>query len=301
MLITLIISFKKPRWVILPMLCCGFSVTVMMGILGMTNWEVTVISSNFISLQLILTMSIAIHLIVRYEELHSQNPENKVRTLVRDTIQDKFIPCLYTTLTTMAGFSSLLLCELKPVRTFGWMMTVGLIISLIITFLFFPAQVMLLKKDKPVKHKKSKFSFLPLLSKLIDGREKFIIFSSAIIIILGLIGISTLKVENSFIDYFKHSTEIYQGLKFIDQKLGGTTPFDVVLKFKNPESNKQTDSSSPSDDIFDEFSDNDQNKPEYWFTNSKIDLIKKVHNYLQKVPHVGKVLSLSTLIEVVEK
>ena len=303
MLLTLIISFRKIRWVILPMLCCGFSVTVMMGILGLFDWEVTVISSNFISLQLILTMSIAIHLIVRYEEFHSEDINMPNKALISNTIKDKFIPCLYTTLTTVAGFSSLLLCNLKPVRTFGWMMSVGLLVSLVLTFIFFPAQVMLLKKPTPIKKQKSepKFSLLGAIANLVDGREKTIIVSSVIILLLSVFGMSTLKVENSFIDYFKHTTEIYQGLKFIDQKLGGTTPFDVVLKFQD-EKSTPAKSSSDGDDLFEEFDEEkDSNNPAYWFTENKMSVIKKVHKYLTSVPHVGKVLSLETFLQVIQK
>ncbi len=304
MLITLVISFRKIRWVILPMLCCAFSVTVMMGILGMFDWEVTVISSNFISLQLILTMSIAIHLIVRYEEFHVEDPNIPNRVLIRNTIEDKFTPCLYTTLTTIAGFSSLLLCNLKPVRTFGWMMSVGLLVSLILTFIFFPAQVMALKKATPLKKKKqseAKFSFLGRISDSIYGKEKIIIAGSVIILILSFIGISTLKVENSFIDYFKHTTEIYRGLKFIDQNLGGTTPFDVILQFDKEKKN-MTNATAGDDSLFEEFDEeNNSNNPAYWFTENKMALIKKVHDYLRSVPHVGKVLSLETFLQVVEK
>ncbi len=305
MLITLVISFRKIRWVVLPMLCCAFAVIVMMGILGVFDWEVTVISSNFISLQLILTLSIAIHLIVRYEEFHGADPSIDNRHLIKQTIKDKFTPCLYTTLTTIAGFSSLLLCNLKPVRTFGWMMSVGLLVSLVLTFIFFPAQVMLLKKATPLSERKSHFSFFARISKLIAGKEKAIILISAVIMLVSVIGISTLKVENSFIDYFKHTTEIYRGLKFIDQKLGGTTPFDVILKFKKKKiEDTKVNVNGNDGDLFDELESTtevDTNKPEYWFTMDKIDLIKRVHNYLETVPHIGKVLSLETLLLVVEK
>ncbi len=303
MLITLSLSFRKARWVIFPMLACAFSVIVMMGILGIFDWEVTVISSNFISLQLILTMAIAIHLIVRYEEFHAQDRTISNRELIKNSIKDKFIPCLYTTLTTIAGFSSLLLCPLKPVRTFGWMMSVGLIVSLLLTFIFFPAQLMLMKKSTPLKKEKSKFSVLPLISKLIDGNEKAILLVSIIIILTGIIGFSKLKVENSFIDYFKHTTEIYRGLKFIDQNLGGTTPFDVILNFGKEDNNikKVKNGSENSDDIFEEFNEPEDDKPEYWFTYDKVELIKKVHKYLETLPHMGKILSLETIMQIAEK
>ena len=134
LIVTLGVIFKKVRWVILPILCCALSVLAMIGLLGIFGWEVTVISSNFISLQLIITMALTIHLIVRYRELLVQNPEWSQHDLVKKTVVSKFIPCLYTTLTTIAGFSSLLICDILPVITFGWMMSVGLVVSLIVTF-----------------------------------------------------------------------------------------------------------------------------------------------------------------------
>ncbi len=306
MLITLSFTFKKIRWVVLPMLCCGFGVIVMMGILGIFDWQVTVISSNFVSLQLILTMAIAIHLIVRYEEFHSTDPNMPNRLLIKNTIKDKFIPCLYTTLTTIAGFSSLLLCNLKPVRTFGWMMSTGLMVSLLLTFIFFPAQVMLLKKATPMTKRKSHTALTGFFAKFVDNNEKVIISICVGIIILSAIGISRLKVENSFIDYFKHSTEIYKGLKFIDQNLGGTTPFDVIIKF--PENKKQnntktidpTSSDSDTNALFEEFNEPQENNPAYWFTYDKMEKIKEVHNYLASLPHVGKVLSLATFLKIAE-
>jgi len=307
MVITLSLTFKKIRWVILPMLCCAFAVIVMMGILGIFDWEVTVISSNFISLQLILTMAIAIHLIVRYEEFHSEDPSAPNKTLIRNTIQDKFTPCLYTTLTTIAGFSSLLLCTIKPVRTFGWMMSAGLIVSLLLTFIFFPAEVMLLKKSTPMSRRKSRFAITTTFAKIVDGHERSVILISVIVLIISIVGISKLQVENCFIDYFKHTTEIYKGLKFIDQKLGGTTPLDVIIEFKKsatmqkslPQKNK-----SDNEDIFDEFEEFEKpvtNKAQYWFTYDKMELIKKVHNYLDSLPQIGKVLSLATMLKIIER
>ncbi len=307
MVITLGITFKKIRWIILPMLCCAFSVIAMMGILGIFDWEVTVISSNFISLQLILTMAIAIHLIVRYEEFHSNNPLASNRILVRNTIQDKFTPCLYTTLTTIAGFSSLLLCNIKPVRTFGWMMSVGLLVSLLLTFIFFPAEVMLLKKVTPLPKRKSEFAITKIFAKLVDGHERVIILISIMVMIISLVGISKLQVENCFINYFKHTTEIYKGLKFIDQKLGGTTPLDVIVEFKKSKKHQNiidtTKNSNNTGNIFDEFEEFEKpvNKAQYWFTYDKIKLIEKVHNYLASLPHIGKVLSLATFIKIVER
>ncbi|MHC4638046.1 MAG: efflux RND transporter permease subunit [Planctomycetota bacterium] len=168
LVLTLGIIFRRIRWVCLPMLCCAVSAVCMIGLLGWLGWEVTVVSSNFISLQLILTMAIAIHLIVRYRELLSMNPQTPNRRLILNTIRSKLKPCVYTVLTTIAGFGSLVLCEILPVIMFGWMMIVGLIVSLLVTFLLFPALLILIPQEKLISRKRL---FSPLTTVLAKFTE----------------------------------------------------------------------------------------------------------------------------------
>ena len=229
LIITLGLIFRQLRWVLVPMLCCLVSVLTMTGLLGLFGWEVTVISSNFISLQIIITMAIAIHLIVRFTELQSQRPEMENRTLILETVRTKVQPCLYAALTTIVGFGSLIFCDIKPVITFGWMMSAGIIVSLVLTFLLFPALLMVTKKPAIKKSASSGFSLLPLLARFTEKHGSFILISSVVVFILSAVGVSKLEVENSFIDYFKKSSEIYQGMKIVDQKLGGTTPLNVIV------------------------------------------------------------------------
>lgn len=305
LIITLGIIFLKIRWVILPLLCCAFSAISMMGLLGLFGWEVTVISSNFISLQLIITMAITIHLIVRYRELHFINPETEQRKLVLDTLRLMLKPCLYAALTTMAGFGSLLLCDILPVITFGWMMIGGITVSLILTFLLFPAVLMLLRKGIPPTGRSQRFALTSFLAEFTEARGGLILAISGIILIVGAIGISRLVVENSFIDYFKDTTEIYQGMKVIDQKLGGTTSMDVIVDLVEPETSAGTvalESDGDSNDKFNEFDEFDktEDQDKYWFTSDKMAVVKKVHQYLESLPETGKVVSLATLLMIAE-
>ncbi|NQT70818.1 MAG: MMPL family transporter [Desulfobacteraceae bacterium] len=305
LIITLGIIFLKIRWVILPLLCCAFSAISMMGLLGLFGWEVTVISSNFISLQLIITMAITIHLIVRYRELHFLNPETEQRKLVLDTVRLMLKPCLYAALTTMAGFGSLLLCDILPVITFGWMMIGGITVSLILTFLLFPAVLMLLRKGTPPTGRSQRFALTSFLAGFTEARGGLILAISGIMLIVGAIGISRLVVENSFIGYFKDTSEIYQGMKVIDQKLGGTTSMDVVVNLVEPETSARTvalEADQDSDDKFDEFDEFDKTKDQdkYWFTSDKMAVVKKVHQYLESLPETGKVVSLATLLRIAE-
>ncbi len=306
LVVTLKIIFKQLRWILLPMACCILSAIAMIGLLGLFGWEVTVVSSNFISLQLIITMAISIHLTVRYRGLRLDAPGTSHRQLVLETIVSMFLPCLYAVLTTIAGFGSLLLSGIKPVINFGWMMSAGITVSLLITFLFFPTALLAIGKGDRATLPKMRFSLTPLLARFTEAHGRLILVGAAIIFAGSLIGITRLMVENSFIDYFKKSTEIYQGMKTIDQHLFGTTPLDVIVKFKPTGTSPPTtpdvseDSTDSSFDEFDEF-DGPSKDERYWFTPDKITRIVQVHDYLDNLDETGKVLSLGTMIKVAEK
>lgn len=309
LVVMLKIIFKQARWIFLPMACCILSVIAMIGLLGLFGWEVTVISSNFISLQLIITMAISIHLTVRYRGLQADNPQADHRQLVGDTVVSMFLPCLYAILTTIAGFGSLLLCDIKPVINFGWMMSAGISVSLVITFLFFPTVLLIIGKPAPAPAPKIRFSLTPFLARFTENHGRLILVGAVIIFAGSLMGITRLIVENSFINYFKKSTEIYQGMKIIDQHLGGTTPLDLIVAMPSATTEKSDDTgpthaSEASEDMafddFEEFAEPVQDE-RYWFTPDKIDRISRVHAYLDGLKETGKVLSLGTMIQVAEK
>jgi len=303
--VTLSVIFRNLRWVILPILCCAFSAISMMGLLGMFGWPVTVISSNFISLQLIITMAITIHLIVRYRDLALNNPEADQRALIRQTIHLMLTPCLYAALTTIAGFGSLLLCDILPVKTFGWMMIAGIIVSLVVTFLLFPAGLMLLHKKTPRARQTLSFSLTLFLAEFTKTHGILILVTGGIVFVISVLGISRLVVENSFIDYFKDTTEIYQGMKIIDQHLGGTTPLDVIIEIDEPAASAPVAASgidTKSNDEFDEFDEFEKSEDgdKYWFTADKMARVIKIHDYLDRLPETGKVMSLATMLKIAE-
>ncbi len=305
LVLMLFIIFRRIRWICLPLLCCVVSVICMIGLLGWFGWEVTVISSNFISLQLIITLAIVIHLIVRYRELLVLNPQALNRDLILDTVLLKLRPCVYAVLTTIAGFGSLVLCNILPVITFGWMMIAGLIVSLIVTFLLFPAVLMMMPKETPPKKGQWRFSLTSILARFTEAHGVLTIGISGLVLVCSLIGILRLDVENSFIDYFHKNTEIHQGMKLIDQRLGGTTPLDVIIDFEEPESliASTEPAVTESDDEFDEFDEYDEAAADekYWFNAEKMDRVKAVHHYLDNLPETGKVLSLATMLGIAEK
>ena len=292
---TLWFIFKKLIWVIIPISSCFFSVMIMVGFLGLLGWKVTVISSNFIALMLILTMAMNIHMSTRFLQLKNDFPDLKNYEVISMTTKKMFWPIIYTVLTTICAFLSLIFSGIKPIIDFGWMMTFGLITSFIITFTLLPTLLNFIS-NKKIELKDSKKSKITYFFEKISINNKNAIFAlTGFVILLSVIGISRLEVENSFINYFNKNTEIYKGMKLIDEKLGGTTPLEVILKFPN----KKDDSNNDEDDEFEDWGDDeDENDEKYWFTKDKIDKIQAVHNYLDGLPAVGKVLSFSSIIEV---
>jgi predicted RND superfamily exporter protein len=285
--------FRKPRWIAIPILICTLSVVAITSALGYWGWEITVISSNFIALQLIITISIVLHLIVRYQELLRKYPRASQYKLILTTILSKATPTFFAILTTIAGFSSLLFSHIHPIINLGWMMSMGILLSLVISFIIFPTLLILLKKTPPLKHNSANYSLAKSASKLVLRDKKAIFITTLLSILFSITGASQLIVENSFINYFKKDTSIYQGMKIIDQELGGTTPLDVVLTFAKESSSEVIEEEEDSfEDEFNTIEDEEQ----YWFTDDKIAIIHKVHNYLDNLDETGDVQSFATVL-----
>jgi len=294
---TLWFIFRKILWIIIPLNSCFFSVLIMMGLLGLLGWKVTVISSNFIALMLILTMAMNIHMSVRYLQLRRDFPELSNSEAILRATQKMFWPILYTVLTTICAFLSLIFSDIKPIIDFGWMMTLGLITSFTVTFTLLPATLNFVTNNTLIIKKEGNSKITSILSKISQKNTKLIFGTTFIVIVLSAIGISRLEVENSFINYFDKKTEIYKGMKLIDDKLGGTTPLDIIIKF--PKKKQKTIS---DDDEFESWDDEEsENDQKYWFTRDKIDKINIVHNYLDNLEEVGKVLSFSSIVKVGEQ
>jgi len=290
LVITLGVIFRKVRWVVLSMSCSLAAVLVLVGALGLLDWRVTFISSNFISLMLILTLSLTIHLIVRYLEVHAQSPDADQRTLVLKTVRTIALPCLYTMLTTMVAFISLLVSGIRPVIDFGMMMTLGLMISFGLVFIIFPATVMLLKKDTSGAGKDFTHPFTLVFARITEAHGKKIMLLSIVLAAISITGITKLKVENRFIDYFSENTEIFQGMSLIDGKLGGTTPLDLIVDFKKEPLNL----GELEDDVFGDAEADTE--PANWFSDVITrEEIAEIHDYLVTLPQTGEVLSLAIL------
>ena len=336
MLVVLAVIFRNLRWVVIPLLTCGATVTVMLGLLGLLDWRMTVISSNFVAVLLIIALALTIHLIVRYRELHLADPEGDLHTRVRDTVRLMVVPCAYTSVTTIVAFVSLVVSGIQPVIDFGWMMTAGIAVALVMVFLLVPCLMLVWPgAQAPPGHRSDR----PLTLYFAGIADRFgtqILLASAALLAITVYGVSRLEVENRFIDYFHESTEIYRGMELLDAKLGGTIPLDVILAapaegepLPGLENAAAGSAALPvaEDDPFAEdsesFAGRDDDgwgaddwdsdfdsgfdtagdggfKPSYWFSLEGMRQLERVHGHIESLPETGKVLSLATTFAVVK-
>ena len=303
MVVSMWFFFRKIRWVVLPLLCCVFSAWTMVGFLGWLDWRVTVISSNFISILTITTIALTIHLIVRYGELHAENPNMGQAELVSTTIGLMFQPCFYTAITTIVAFISLMVSGIRPVIDFGWIMTIGITLAFIISFILFPSLLKLMNPKEAVSSHDITKRLTSSIGLFTLGNRNKILFIAAFLALMSVAGVLQLQVDNRFIDYFKKDTEIYQGMSVIDTQLGGTTPLSIIIDAEKDfftyleEVEKDRLETDSSDDPFSEIEEHEEEN--YWFNSEKLLEVEKIHDYLETLPQIGKVLSIATTLKVV--
>ena len=293
-LLVLYLIFRSPIWIAIALSNCIFSLILMVGVVSFLNWKITVISSNFISLMLILSLSMTVHIIVRYRQIINDNENLERIDLIKNCCLKMVYPCLFTALTTIFAFGTLYSSGIKPVMDFGLMMCLGLTITLATSFIYLPIILSFfnLKNNLNLASNISN----NILLRLAKNYQLLVIISFFFMFIVGIYGVQLLKVENSFVDYFKKDTEIYKGMKKIDQKLGGTTPLDIIIQFNSDDDNN-------IDEIDEDFLDFeiDYNPEDYWFTREKINIVKGIHDHLDSYPFSGKILSLASLVRTAEQ
>ena len=292
----LFVYYLQLRYVFLAIFICLVCVGVASGLFGLLGFEITVISSNYIALQLIITLSVVIHLINSYREFFRKKSSFSQKAIVYLALKERMSPCFFAIFTTIIGFISLVFSDIRPIISLGLMMSASIMLSLIFSFWLFGSIMSLLSKKSVNTAFERYFSLTTLCAKIaLNLRARKVVFAiSALGLCVGLWGISKLSVENSFIGYFKENTDIYKGMELIDNKLGGTVPLDIIISFKKDK--KEPRNSSLDDEFADEFASSDA--AQYWFNERRMSVLKSVNEYLKNKEFIGSVSSLADLLEV---
>ncbi len=284
----LYLFFGSLWYVVMPLINAFLAAFITAGFLGYMDWKISVVSSNFIALLLILTISLTVHLLVKINEIKK---EMDIKDAIINGYDQMFAPCFFAALTTAVAFLSLTFGELKPVIEFGKMMAFGISIAFILTFTFLPCAIYLIKvgstKDFLSLHK-----ITNTLLNFSQSNKSLVLVTFFTSFIILFIGISKLEVENRFIDYFDKNTEIYKGMLEIDSKLGGTATLDIIIS--------QPENTFESIEIEDEFFEDDLFYDEtstaagYWWNIYSLNELEDIHDYLDSIPEIGKVLSVAS-------
>jgi predicted RND superfamily exporter protein len=269
-------TYRRIRWTALPIATCLLPVMFVLGAMAAAGWKVTVITSNLPVLLFVLLLPYTVYVIERYRERRGLRPGESHEDAVAAAAGDVWTPCLYSAATTMAGFASLLTSGINPVRTFGLMMTAGMAVGLATVFLVLPAAAAPLGAADGAAPEAARGprGIVRLLAEATLRMPGAVAAGGLALLLLGAWGATRIRVETKFIDYFRPSSEVYRGLEYIDTRMGGTTPLEVVL-------------TAPS--------------PGFFRTAEGVEALGAAAAYFERVPEAGNVRSLKTLLDEARK
>ena len=325
----LLILLRRILWMLIPIACAGAVVVIVAGSLGFMDWKVTVLSSNFVALLMILTISLVVHIMVRHSEEIAKNTNDNLandQTSVNATvaIREVFLPCLIAAVTTALGFGSLLISGIKPVEDFGKMMILGISLAFIFSFTLAPAMLGLFAYVKRNAGSVVKVGFTRLsdvLFNLVDTRYKTVVIVGLLLLAILGFGTTKLQVDNKFLDYFKQDSDIYKGMYTFDKELGGIMSLEIILNLSDAELAQQPEESTivetgssqwsddaqeddwedeteSGDDWDEEWGGDDEHAqaPSLWLTSYGMNKLRDTTAALSQVAGVGKIVSIDTAV-----
>lgn len=293
MVFVLFLFFRSLTWVLLSLVCAVLNVVLVSSLIGLFGLQLTIISSNFVALLIIFSITLSIHVIIRYLEVSSKNPQDQQNNL-HHAIKQIATPCIYMVATSAIAFISLIVSDIQPVIYFGLIMVMGLLCAFLLTFTVLPILIHLFKPEVPSSDSSTSSVLSNILEKLTQDKT----IASVLVLVIGAIsfyGVTQITVENRFIDYFKANTEIHKGLVFVDKELGGTVPLEILLEA--PQEIEEEVEDYDEDDEFADYLDEEEDsfvQQSYWYNRRGIKKVQAIHEYLEELDQVGKVLSISS-------
>lgn len=295
------VVFRKVRWTVLPILTCLLPVILILGSMVLLEKRITVITSNMPVLLFILMLPYTVYFVERYRERRALRPDEEPAVTSAESAKDIWIPCLYSATTTMAGTASLLTSGISPVRTFGLMMSIGMAVGLMTAFLFLPSAVRPLRalpgKEAPQQGPMASLAHVALRIPVV------VVILSLALLVVAIWGTTKLNVETKVIDYFQKKSEVYAGLEYIDVRMGGTTPLEIMLRSDAPP--------RPWCQKCAKMAETDGGKCRvcaskvvligYFQSPDGFAAMRAVQEYFAGVPELGNLRSLATLVDEFKK
>lgn len=226
--VVIAIFFRSMRWIVLPLLVIYAALFWAESLWAMWRGELTMVSSAISSLVAVIGVSTVVHYGMHYREL--RHHQDSVSAL-RETLYVMNPPIFWMLMTTAAGFGSLLICELKPVHDFAWIMVMATLLTGVATLGFMPFMVLGLRTQDRLE--------VPgrnLLSRLLDAGLRWVqhrpgsTMTALLVPALGIAsGVFWLKPQTDFTNNFRRDTEVFQAYSFVESQFGGAGQLDVVF------------------------------------------------------------------------
>ncbi len=239
--ILMLLFFRKLVLVISPMIVAMVSVISTMGLLIGLGYPVHIMSSMIPIFLMPIAVVDSVHILSEFFDLYTKEKGRKKTTL--EVMNDLFMPMLYTSLTSAAGFASLALTPIPPVQVFGIFVAIGIMIAWICTITFVPAYIMMIKESSlenfgsaNVKDKRQSF-----LEKLLHAAGRFtyaaakpILAVMLIITAMAIYGVSRIEINDNPVKWFSKSHPIRRADIELNKHFGGTYMAYLVLESNEP-------------------------------------------------------------------
>ena len=249
----LLIFFRKLELIFLPMLIATASIISTMGLMVGLGFPVHILSSMLPIFLMSISMVDSIHVLSEFFDIYSKDKGKKKS--IQQAMETLFIPILYTSLTTAAGFFSLTFAPIPPAQVFGCFLSIGVMLAWLYTILFIPAYIMIIPEKKfknfglltAEKNKKSFLSkFLIVLKNISYRNAKVVLVIFLIISIIAVFGIGNITINDNYSKRFCMDHPIRKADIALNQHFGGTYTayliFEIneVTNFTIEEINKMT-------------------------------------------------------------
>ncbi|TPE45943.1 efflux RND transporter permease subunit [Pontibacter mangrovi] len=229
-IIFLWVALRTAWGVLVPLLVVLLSVLWAMGVMGLFNKPIDLMTVLLPTIMFVVGMSDVIHILSRYiTEIASG--QDKLPAL-KLTVKEVGLATFLTSLTTAVGFLTLLTTAIVPIRNFGLYTAISIGFAYLLAFTSLPALLLLLKKPNPIKAGKVTFSwpiFMRRLLRFVLLHPKAILASSAVLVVLSLAGISQIKVDTTLLEDLGDDDPIIKDFLYFDQKFAGVRPFELHL------------------------------------------------------------------------
>lgn len=227
----MLLFFRKLVVIISPMIVAMVSVILTMGMLIIAGFPVHIMSSMIPIFIMPIAVLDSIHIISEFFELYQQTKDRR-KTMLK-VMDELFVPMLYTSLTSAAGFASLALTPIPPVQVFGVFVAMGIMIAWVLTIIFIPAYIMFVKPQTLEKfgavHIPNQQEHSTAMGRILHGigvgtyrRAKLILAVTAIVVIVAVYGMSLININDNPVKWFNKSHPIRVADKVLNDHFGGT-------------------------------------------------------------------------------